>query len=294
MVFTCPMLKPEPIGKRASDWGEGPFWHEGILYYVDIRGEAVIAFDPGSEEEKIWEVGQQVGFVVTCVSGRLLYGGENGLYFLNRENGTSQPITDPEPDQKGNRFNDGKTSPDGRLFAGTISGQRLPEAALYRLDPDLSCHQVHSPVTNSNGIVWSPEGTTCYYIDTPSKEIKAFPYDQTTGALGEHRVVVETTTIEGSPDGMAIDQEGNLWVAFCHGGCVIQFDPSSGKILQRLDVPAVETTACAFGGPEMRTLYITTGKKSADDEALGGRLFVIEDAGVCGLEFPAFDDRSIS
>jgi sugar lactone lactonase YvrE len=132
MVFTCPMLKPEPIGKRASDWGEGPFWHEGILYYVDIRGEAVIAFDPGSEEEKIWEVGQQVGFVVTCVSGRLLYGGENGLYFLNRENGTSQPITDPEPDQKGNRFNDGKTSPDGRLFAGTISGQRLPEAALYR------------------------------------------------------------------------------------------------------------------------------------------------------------------
>ncbi len=284
-------MKPEPVGQRASAWGEGPLWHDGILYYVDIRGEAILFFNPASGEEKVWEVRQQVGFVVACRSGRLLYGGQGGLYFLDPVSGQSEFIIDPEPGRKDHRFNDGKTSPDGRLLAGTISGQRLPEAALYRLDPDLSCHQVYAPVTNSNGIVWSPDGATCYYIDTPSREIKAFPYDRATGALGTHRVAVKTTTIEGSPDGMAIDEAGHLWVAFCHGGCVIQFDPSSGKILQRIEVPAVETTACAFGGPEMRSLYITTGKKSADDEALGGRLFVIEDVGVAGLGFPAFDDR---
>lgn len=286
------MLNPEPIGQRASSWGEGPLWYNGLLYYVDIRGQAVIAFDPAAGEQTIWEVGRQVGFVVACVSGRLLYGGQGGLFFLDPETGASEFIADPEPDRKDHRFNDGKTSPDGRLFAGTISGQRLPEAALYRLDPDLSCSQVYAPVTNSNGIVWSPDGLTCYYIDTPSREIKAFSYDRTRGTLVDPQVVVKTATIEGSPDGMAIDAEGNLWVAFCHGGCVIRFDPVSGKILRRIEVPAIETTACAFGGEGMRSLFVTTGKKSADDEALGGRLFIIRDAGVAGLGFPAFDDRS--
>jgi len=285
------MLEVQPVGKRVSEWGEGPIWHGEHLYYVDIRGEALVRFSPDSGEEREWALGQQVGCVVACRSGHFLYGGAKGLFFFDLESETSEQIVDPEADRKDHRFNDGKTSPDGRLFAGTISGERKPEAALYRLDPDLSLERVIHPVTNSNGIGWSPDGGTCYYIDTPTKEIKAFAYEEETGALHDERVCVETRMIEGSPDGLAVDENGHVWVAFCHGGCVIQFDPQEGKIIQRIEVPVVETTAVAFGGGNRRSLYITTGQKLSANEEWGGRLFMIPDAGVAGLPVPEFNDQ---
>ena len=281
------MITIEPVGNIYSQWGEGPIWWQGALYYVDIEGCRVHRYDPVSGSEQSWDVGQRVGTVVPRESGGLVIAGDHGLFFLDEETGALTPIADPEPDKPGNRFNDGKCSPDGRFFAGTISlVKKNGDARLYRLDPDLSLHGAFGPVTNSNGIVWSADGSCVYYIDTPRKEVLAFDYDD--GHLRNMRSVVPTAHLDSSPDGMAIDAAGHLWVAFCHGACVVCFDPESGKELRRVDLPCMETTACAFGGPDLADLYVTTGVHKSVVEPHAGRLFVIRGLGVKGLPAHAF------
>lgn len=281
------MLSIEPIGNIRSQWGEGPVWWRDALYYVDIEGHRVHRFDPASGSEKSWDVGQRVGTVVPRESGGLVIAGDHGLFFLDEETGHLNAIADPEPDQPDNRFNDGKCSPDGRFFAGTISlVKKTGDARLYRLDPDLSLHEAFGPVTNSNGIVWSGDGRTVFYIDTPRKEVLAFDYED--GHLHNLRGVVSTAHLEASPDGMTIDADDHLWIAFCHGACVVCFDPATGAELRRVELPCLETTACAFGGPELADLYVTTGVHKSVVEKDAGRLFVIRGLGVKGVAANGF------
>ncbi|MDX1679861.1 MAG: SMP-30/gluconolactonase/LRE family protein [Akkermansiaceae bacterium] len=277
----------EPVGTIRCQWGEGPVWHNKHLYYVDIEGHQVHRYHPESGEENSWAVGERVGTVVPRAKGGLVIAGDHGFHFLDEQSGDLEPIADPEADIADNRFNDGKCSPDGRFFAGSISLiKKEGSAKLYRLDPDLSVHEAFSPVTNSNGIVWSPDGKICYYIDTPRKEVLAFDYEK--GQLLNVRGAFTTGHIDASPDGMAIDSDGNLWIAFCHGGCVSCFDPKTGDELHRVSVPALETTACAFGGPDLAELYVTTGVHKTAEEEHGGRLFKIHGLGVQGLPSNAF------
>lgn len=281
------MIHTEPVGTIHSQWGEGPVWWQGALYFVDIEGHKVHRFDPGDGTEKSWDVGQRVGTVVPRESGGLVIAGDHGLAFLDEESGAVTPIADPEPDKPDNRFNDGKCSPDGRFFAGTISlVKKTGDAKLYRLDPDLTLHEAFGPVTNSNGIVWSADGKTVFYIDTPRKEVLAFDYEA--GHLRNMRGVVSTAAIDASPDGMAIDADGNLWIAFCHGGCVVCFDPRSGEEVRRVGIPCLETTACAFGGPDLADLYVTTGVHKSVVEEHAGKLWVVRGLGVRGVSASAF------
>lgn len=282
------MIQIEPVATVRARWGEGAIWWKNALYYVDIEGHQVHRFDPASGEEKAWDVGQRVGTVVPRESGGLVIGGDTGLLFLDEETGVLTPIADPEPDKRpDNRFNDGKCSPDGRFFAGTISlVKKTGDAMLYRLDPDLTLHEAFGPVTNSNGIVWSADGRTVYYIDTPRKEVLAFDYDQ--GHLRNPRSVVSTQAIDASPDGMTIDADDNVWVAFCHGGCVVCYDPRTGEEVTKVEIPALETTSCAFGGPDLADLYVTTGIHGSVKEEHGGRLFVVRGLGVRGVPAHAF------
>lgn len=276
----------ETVGSYRARWGEGPLWWQDSLYYVDIENHRVLRFFPATGEERSWDVGERVGTVVPRAGGGLVIAGDRGFHFLDETTGVLTAIGDPEPDKKpDNRFNDGKCSPDGRFFAGTISlVKKTGDARLYRLDPDLSIHEAYGPVTNSNGIVWSADGATVYYIDTPKREVLAFDYLD--GVLSRPRPVISTASIDASPDGMAIDTGGRLWIAFCHGGCVACFDPADGREVRRVELPCLETTACAFGGPDRADLYVTTGVHAKIAEADGGRLFVIRGLGVKGL--PAF------
>ena len=277
----------EPIGDYRAIWGEGPIWWQGKLIYVDIEGHRVIRFNPEIGAEETWDIGQRVGTVVPREGGGLVIGGDTGFLFLDETNGKITQITDPEPDKKNNRINDGKCAPDGHFFAGTISlVKNEGDARLYRLSPELEVSEAYGPVTNSNGIVWSAEGDICYYIDTPTKAILAFDYDG--GVLANPREVVSTAGLDSSPDGMAIDENGHLWVAFCHGACVICYDPSTGSEVQRVDLPCLETTAVAFGGEDLSDLYVTTGKHKSEVEEHAGRLFVIKGLGVKGLPAHAF------
>lgn len=281
------MISIEVVGSVKSKWGEGAVWWQGVLYYVDIEGHLVHRFDPASGEEKSWDVGQRVGMVVPREGGGLVIAGDKGFYFLDETSGNLTAIADPEPEKGDNRFNDGKCSPDGRFFAGTISlVKKEGDAKLYRLDPDLTVHEAYAPVTNSNGIAWSADGKTCYYIDTPSKEVKAFDY--TEGELSNMRVVVSTAHHESSPDGMAIDADGNLWVAFCHGACVCCYSPETGEELRKIDLPCLETTSCAFGGENLTDLYVTTGIHKSEVEEHAGRLLKVTGLGVKGVAAFAF------
>lgn len=282
------MISIEVVGRQESQWGEGPIWWKGALYYVDIEGHKVHRYSPETGEELSWEIGRRVGTVVPREVGGLVIAGDDGIFFLDEKSGDMVVIANPEPEKPDNRFNDGKCSPDGRFFAGTISlVKKTGDARLYRLDPDLTLHEAYGPVTNSNGIAWSADGATVYYIDTPRKEVMAFDYAD--GILSNERVVISTKHHEASPDGMTIDETGNLWIAFCHGACVICFNPESGEELRKIDMPCLETTACAFGGSNLCDLYVTTGVHKTVEEEHAGRLFRISGLGVKGV--PAFAFR---
>lgn len=278
-------MSPEPISNHISEWGEGPLWHHNRLLYVDIETHKIIAFTPGTGEEKIWDVGQRVGTVVPRANGGLLWAGDHGFFFLDETTGVSTAIADPEPNLPDNRFNDGKCDPAGRLWAGTICLKKRADAALYCLKTDFRVEKKFAPVTNSNGIIWSRDTRTMYYIDTPSKKVRAFDFDNAAGVISNERVLWDTSADPSSPDGMTIDSEDRLWIAFCHGAKVVCFDPATKKVEAQIDLPCVETTACAFGGPDLGDLYITTGLKPGLEEPLAGRLFVCR-PGVKGV--PAF------
>ena len=281
------MILTEPVGNIQSKWGEGPIWHDKSLYYVDIEGHHVHRYCPDDGSETTWDVGQRVGTVVPRASGGLVIAGDDGFFFLDEKSGETKPITNPEPDKENNRFNDGKCSPDGQFFAGTISlVKKTGDAKLYRLDSDLNVHEAFGPVTNSNGIVWSVDGKTVYYIDTPRNEVLAFDYAD--GQLTNSRSAFSTDHIEASPDGMTIDTDGNLWIAFCHGGCVSCFNPSTGDEIHRVSIPCLETTACAFGGPDLSDLYVTTGVHKTAKEKHAGRLFRIHGLKAKGLPTNTF------
>ena len=283
-----------PVGNYRAQWGEGPLWWNDRLLYVDIEKHLVIEYSPDTNEEKSWDVSSsvgRVGAVVPCAGSdsHLIVAGDNGLYTLNRDNGETTAISNPEPEKENNRFNDGKCSPDGRFFAGTISlVKNQGDAALYRLDSDLSLHTAFSGVTNSNGIVWDATGTICYYIDTPRLGVIAFDYSAETGQLSNEREAFSTSDIAASQDGMTIDANGNLWIAFCHGACVACYDPTTGKELHRVELPCLETTACAFGGANLDELYITTGIHKTEQEEHAGKLFKVTGLGVTGLPANSF------
>lgn len=262
-------------------------WWGQSLYLVDIEGKAVHRLNPESDSVQSWPCGVRVGTVVPRAHGGLLCAGDDGFFFLDDISGNITPICDPETHLPANRFNDGKCSPDGRMFAGSISlEKKVGTAKLYRLDPDLSVHEVYGPVTNSNGLAWSPDGATLFYIDTPRKEVLAFDYHA--GNLSRPRTAFSTAHLDASPDGMTIDTNGNLWIAFCHGGCVSCFDPKTGNELHRVSIPCLETTSCAFGGPNLNELYVTTGVHRTAREEDAGRVMVVRGLGAMGLPTHAF------
>lgn len=159
----------------------------------------------------------------------------------------------------GKRFNDGKCDPQGRFWVGSMHlEQEKGEASLFMIDKQGSLEQKINSVTISNGIVWTADKSTMYYIDTPTSEIKAYDYNNTNGEISNEKVVVRIPETLGFPDGMTIDSGGMLWVGMWNGGAVICFDPRTGEAIRSIDVPAHNVTSCAFGGKNLDMLYITT------------------------------------
>ena len=272
-------LTIQAIGKRQSLWGEGPIWWNDSLYYVDIEGKAIIRLNPDTEEETIWEFPERIGCVVPCNNGHLLYAGDNGISIFDPQTKQSSHITDPESHLPDNRFNDGKCDPYGRFWGGTISLKKIKgSASLYCLDTAKNLEKKLEGLTNSNGLTWSQDKKRFFHIDTPSRSIQAYDYNGETSEISLATTIVNTEALgfDSSPDGMTIDSQDNLWVAFCHGGCVAQFDSKNGALIQSIELPVVETTACTFGGHNLDRLFVTTGIKKDLREANAGKVFVID------------------
>jgi len=283
-------IKIQTIGSRVSSWGEGPIWWEDSLLYVDIKGKAIVRLNPETGDETVWEFDEQVGTVVPTETDMLVYAGDQGITSFDPKTGVSTRLADPEALMRPeNRFNDGKCDPAGRLWAGTISQvKETGSANLYMLDLNGEVTRKVESVTNSNGLCWSADAKTFYYIDTPTQSVAAYDFNLESGAISNQRICIDTAAAgyDSSPDGMTIDAEGMLWIAFCHGGCVVRFDPQTGKQLQQVELPCVETTACAFGGPNLDRLFVTTGIHASKEEPDAGKVFVIDGLGVQGV--PAF------
>ena len=276
--------------------GEGALWDatDDVLWWIDIEGRLVHRYDPATGEDRTTDVGQRIGTVVRRRRGGLTVALEHGLAHLDPTSGRLELIGDPEADRPENRFNDGKCDPAGRFWAGTMNyvHEGRPDGALYCLDATGKIEKHLEGVAISNGIVWTADARTMYYADSPTRRVDAFDFDNDRGALSNRRVAVELPENLGYPDGVAIDSADNVWVAVWAGWSVVCFDPRSGGMLARVNVPAAQVTACAFGGPDLRHLYITTARKGLDGAALaeqpnaGGVFRVrVDTPGVAAVEY---------
>lgn len=276
--------------------GEGALWHptENKLYWVNIEGKTFHIYDPLTKTNQSFFVNERIGTVVPVKSGGALVALQNGIHFIHTPNGNLQFIVNPLTNSS-IRFNDGKCDPSGRFWVGSMHLQFTEGAgSLYRLDKDNSIHKMLDGVTVSNGIAWTKDKKTMYYVDSPLRRIDAFDYNDADGSISGRRTVVTIPEGGGAPDGITLDEEGNIWAALWGANAVGRFDPRTGNLLQKIEVPAPNVSSCAFGGKNLDTLYITSARGELSEEQLdayplSGGLFSIK-PGVKGVPAEFFED----
>jgi D-xylonolactonase len=256
--------------------GEGPLWHpeQGAVYWTDIEGRTIYRMDADSfRVEVASEPGFRVGGMTLQPDGALALFGDDGRIALLL-NGVVHPMLPFLPDERGTRFNDVFADPFGRVFAGTMPKEDR-KGLLYRFDPDLSHHVILEDIGCSNGMGLTPDGKSLYYIDTGPRRVYRFAYDETTGALTDGKTFLEFDGSFGAPDGMTVDAEGNLWIAFWGGHGVRAYSPH-GEEVARLPIPVHAVTAPLIL-PDGR-LFVTTagGNRRKDENDLAGALFMAQ------------------
>jgi len=274
--------------------GEGPAWDSTghTLLWVDIAGRLVQRFDPGSG--RVWRraFDQMVGAVLPRSSGGLAVCLQDGVWVTGSDDGEATLLAAIEPDDEATRLNDAKTDRAGRLWGGSMAIDARPNAgSLYRISADGAVDRVASPTTISNGIDWSQDGSLMYYIDTSTHRIDVFDFDLDSGVAADRRPFIELDRSLGLPDGMCVDSEGGIWVAFYDGWTVRRFT-SSGALDRSISLPVARVTSCAFGGANLADLYVTSASEGLDRDALAaqplaGGLFVIR-PGVTGTPITPF------
>lgn len=240
--------------------GEGPVWDDvaGVLYWVDIDRSEVHRFDPATGEDLAVDVGEPVGAVALRAGGGLMLAKKSGFAALGEWGAALSPFAAVEPDRPETRMNDGACDTGGRFWAGTMHVDlERGHGSLYRLDPDGTVTCMVTDVSISNGIAWSLDDATMYYIDTPTCGIDAFDFDADSGTISNRRCIVQIDPTDGAPDGLVVDAAGCLWVGLWEGWAVRRYG-TDGELLGVVDVPVARVTKCAFGGPDLDELYVTT------------------------------------
>lgn len=272
--------------------GEGPVWvaAEQALYWVDIKGRKIFRLG-GNGELSEWDTPCRVGSLAPRAQGGFIGGTDEGLADIDLAAGRFDIFANPEQDRPGNRFNDGKVDRAGRFWAGSMDDeQRHASGALYRIDPDRRIARVDDDYRIANGPAFSPDGRTLYHNDTGRNVTYAFDLSDE-GEARNRRLFLRHDRSGGHPDGMTVDSEGCLWIAFWGGWCLRRFSPS-GECLHTVKLPVEQPSSCAFGGPALDRLYVTSARESLSDDQLemqpsAGGLFMLE-ARVTGLAEMAF------
>jgi len=245
--------------------GEGPVWdaRTQTLYWIDILNKRIYA-----NGEVLLALDETIGSLALRKSGGLIFTQCFSFWTLDLYPLRTAFLSSLTDEPANNRFNDGKCDPHGRFLAGTMDmGEADPNGSLYSFD-GISVTKLLGDVTISNGMAWSPDHRTFYYIDTPTREVKAFDYDLEAGTVANPRPAVHIPEGFGWPDGMTSDTQGNLWIALWGGAQVTKWNPATGQLLERVPVPAKNVSSCVFGGKNMNELYLTSARVGLDEQTL--------------------------
>jgi xylono-1,5-lactonase len=272
--------------------GEGPVWvaREAALYWLDIKGRKIFRLDSGGELTE-WPTPLRVGSLAPRKSGGFIAGTEDGIAIVDPAGDRFELVARPEEHLPDNRFNDGKVDRRGRFWAGTMDDlEKQATGTLYCIDGDLDWVVADQGYKVTNGPAFSPSGEVMYHNDSARQVTYAFDMDAA-GKAANRRVFLQFREGDGYPDGMTVDRDGCLWIAFWDGGCIRRFSPQ-GEWLETVEMPVARPTSCAFGGRDLDRLYVTSASIGLDEAALqlqpkAGGLFMIT-PGVRGLEDAPF------
>ena len=279
---------PELIANYQCLCGEGPIWHpdEQRLYWLDIDTGRIFCYDPATGEHQQIYQGLKIGGLTIQADGSLaLYGPEGAVYGWRE--GEISTLLDGIAGEQSRRFNDCIADPEGRVFAGTLGDT---PGNLYRIDPDGTATHIVGDVGCSNGMGFTPDLTGMYYVDSVAGVVYLFDYERASGALSNQRTWIQVDTSAGIPDGMTVDAEGYVWVAFWDGNRVARYDPE-GRLVTTVTVPPKKASCLIFGGNDMTDIYITTAIGEGDPAQEGqdaGGLFRVS-LGIRGV--PEFRSR---
>ncbi|HWD19560.1 MAG TPA: SMP-30/gluconolactonase/LRE family protein [Verrucomicrobiae bacterium] len=274
-------MRAELVCDGKHELAEGPVWHKGALWWVNINA---------GELHRLGEKRQvrpSLGCAAPCADGRWLCGAGGELGFYDWQSARWETIAVVEQETR-NRFNDGKCDPAGRFWVGSMS--RKQEAAtggLYVMDGALRPKRVLTERMISNGLAWSPDGSRMYHTDSWTRRVEVFDCDGDRISAGR-----KWAEFEAFPDGMASDAAGNVWVALWGGSSVVCLDGTTGRTLEKVELPVSQVSSCAFGGEDLATLYITTAHEHLQPEQrarepLAGGIFAAR-PGVKGLAVAQF------
>jgi len=275
--------------------GEGPHWDPTThtLYWIDIIGKKVFVHSAGKTTAV--DLPKMPGCLAPTDGNKLVVALQDGIALLNLSDQQVHPWKDRssmESDLPLNRFNDGKVDPQGRFWVGSVAINCQGTAGtLFSIGPEGTVKVRREKVGISNGLAWSPDGKTMYFIDSPTKKVVAFDFDGETGDISNERTIVTLNPEkEEVPDGMTIDTEGMLWVAIWGGSRVSRFDPSNGKLLDEIEIPALNVTSCCFGGADLDVLYVTSASCDTDlnQYPQAGFTFEFKDLGFKGFPMGSF------
>jgi len=278
--------------------GEGIFWdaRNACLWWVDVAMPSrLYQYYPEKDVLNSWPMDEMVTTVVARENNNgLLIASHGGVNFFDPDNPKLERILSPELMKPFNRSNDGAADTMGRFWLGTMQNNIAPNGdpielvadsgSLYRIDPDLTCHEMATDIGIANTVCWSPDDKTMYFTDTLTGIMSAFDFDKTLGEISNKRDFAKFD--RGHPDGSTVDAEGFLWNARWDGSCVVRFAPD-GSVDRVLEVPAEKVTNCAFGGDDLSTLFITTARQDLSEDQLkitpdAGNIFCVE-PGVRGI-----------
>ncbi|XP_001186139.3 regucalcin [Strongylocentrotus purpuratus] len=298
-------MSVEVVQKNMGYLLEGPHWDDvtNTLLYIDIYGKLVHSFNPVTKEAKKVMVHDQVGAVVTTSSGRTLVSVGREIGLVDWETGTFERLLEIDM-KEGTRFNDCKCDPAGRFWAGTMAIQdptkssaetEKGQGSLFCLHHDKKLNECVQNVDISNGLAWSSDRKTMYYIDSLTYGVDAFDYNIKTGEIANRRQVIKVSQSDGIPDGMCIDTEDMLWVAMFDGWSVNRYNPKTGEKLRSIKFPTKNITSCCWGGANRDELYVTCAKHFLNADELevqdtAGSLFRVTDLGVTGVKCDVFKD----
>ena len=286
----------QPINQNLCILGEGPVWDPktNTLYWIDIVKGQIHGHHLASGTSTLLETNDMIGSFAFCEDGRMIAALQKGIVFIDPITGEQEMIGNPEAHLKRNRFNDGKSDPAGRFWAGTLPlSEDYPGGSLYRIDKDLSIHKVLEGCTISNGLCWSHDHRYFYFIDTPTLRVDRFDYDLASGSISNRTTIITIDPKDGYPDGMTIDSEGMLWIAHWGGWQITRWNPATGEKIDSIHLPVSQVTSLCFGGEDFNTLFVTSAGRGLSDQALmeeplAGATFMISDIPFKGNAFHTF------